>query len=542
MSSDALPIDDELLRHSRFLRGLAGKLVGPEEAEDVLQDAWLALRDRPPRAASKLRGWLAIVVANLARNRRRGDERRRLREESIARPEREEPAASALEQLELQRVLGELVVSLPPEQRIVLYLRYFEDLTPSAIAARLGVPLKTIQTRHTRALATLRARLDERSKGDRSEWVSALLPWARRQATGTRAPGLGKLAAGTLAVAALGLVWFVRGEHSGEAGAMSVAAGPGEPTSAVPAAAPLEPRIATPTASSRVEITPDVQQSAREEPPPGNSAERTVFVIEVDLARVRSLGWPRPEANDQQALERTAAVIERRFAAMRRSVDLSIDPARSRIELRLSSSGARDRELCSELLQGMGICEFFWAVDEDLVLALNLPFDLRAEREKLDAWRQTNPSSPLELFHSIPTNAGGPHPRLCWMTPLFGNLEGRGLEGSPLPVLLPDRLEDHVGAGSVLRCAAETDDFGYPALSLELRETRWDDFLRLTWSRLDSRLALALEGRIRSAPTVNDVHTRGRMLVEGRFTRPEVERLAEQIAGSQGPLRVVQAR
>lgn len=32
----------------------------------------------------------------------------------------------------------------------MFYLRYFEDLMPTAIAARLSVPVKTIKTRHTR--------------------------------------------------------------------------------------------------------------------------------------------------------------------------------------------------------------------------------------------------------------------------------------------------------------------------------------------------------------------------------------------------------
>ncbi|NOT32141.1 MAG: sigma-70 family RNA polymerase sigma factor [Planctomycetes bacterium] len=48
----------------------------------------------------------------------------------------------------LRGLAGELVGALPEEQRTVLYLRYFEDLMPTAIAARLSVPVKTSKARH----------------------------------------------------------------------------------------------------------------------------------------------------------------------------------------------------------------------------------------------------------------------------------------------------------------------------------------------------------------------------------------------------------
>lgn len=179
------PRSEELLAHAHFLRRLAARLVGPDEAADVVQEAFATALASPPRARAgqgSLRGWLAIVVTNLARNRRRATGRREERERRASRPERVDAhleSAQALERLELQRLLGELVVALPEEQRTVLYLRYFEDLRPAAIAARLGVPGKTIESRHTRGLAALRRALDERSGGDRAAWVSALAPWVR---------------------------------------------------------------------------------------------------------------------------------------------------------------------------------------------------------------------------------------------------------------------------------------------------------------------------------------------------------------------------
>ncbi len=46
---------------------------------------------------------------------------------------------------------------LPPQQRAVLVLRYYEDLDDAAIAAVLGWPAGTVRSTASRALAVLRA-------------------------------------------------------------------------------------------------------------------------------------------------------------------------------------------------------------------------------------------------------------------------------------------------------------------------------------------------------------------------------------------------
>src|SRR5262249_32754635 len=141
-----------------------------------MQEVYAATLERPPLALRSLRGWLARATVHRAQNAARGERRRGRREEAAARPERVEHEDTPLERLEIQRVLIELLMTLPAEQREVRYLRYYEDLGPEAIAARLAVPVKTVKTRHTRALAELRERLDRRSGGDRAAWMSALAP------------------------------------------------------------------------------------------------------------------------------------------------------------------------------------------------------------------------------------------------------------------------------------------------------------------------------------------------------------------------------
>jgi RNA polymerase sigma-70 factor (ECF subfamily) len=62
------------------------------------------------------------------------------------------------EQVERQ-ALWRHVLALPPRQRAVLVLRFYEDLTEAETARILGVAVGTVKSQGARALATLRERL-----------------------------------------------------------------------------------------------------------------------------------------------------------------------------------------------------------------------------------------------------------------------------------------------------------------------------------------------------------------------------------------------
>ena len=65
----------------------------------------------------------------------------------------------------LNRRLRQLVATLPEKPRMVMVLRYQEDLTPEEISDVLEMPVRTVKSHLQRSLAILREKI-ERSMGD----------------------------------------------------------------------------------------------------------------------------------------------------------------------------------------------------------------------------------------------------------------------------------------------------------------------------------------------------------------------------------------
>ena len=165
------------LADDRWIQGLAGSLIRDgSEAEDALQETRLALLRSPPPRLADPRPWLARVVLNFLRKRRRGEARRKRREHLVARREPLDASPQeAIERVELRQQLLEEVLALREPYRSTLVLRFFEDLRLQSIAASEGVPVNTVKTRLARALGMLRRRLDARYGGNKA-WVVLLLP------------------------------------------------------------------------------------------------------------------------------------------------------------------------------------------------------------------------------------------------------------------------------------------------------------------------------------------------------------------------------
>jgi RNA polymerase sigma-70 factor (ECF subfamily) len=59
----------------------------------------------------------------------------------------------------LSRTLRRIVETLPEKARMVIILRYMEDMDPAEIAEALDMPVNTVKSHLRRSLATLREKL-----------------------------------------------------------------------------------------------------------------------------------------------------------------------------------------------------------------------------------------------------------------------------------------------------------------------------------------------------------------------------------------------
>ena len=150
------------IRSDRLLR-VAFLLTGNwDDARDAVQDAlegilprWSRLADSDKRDAYVRR---CVVNACFAAIRKRG------RSRPVAEPEllpeakvHADPASAIANADEAWR----LCTSLPPQQRAAVVLRFYQDLSFAEVGAALGCPEATARSHVHRALAVMRARLEE---------------------------------------------------------------------------------------------------------------------------------------------------------------------------------------------------------------------------------------------------------------------------------------------------------------------------------------------------------------------------------------------
>lgn len=127
-------------------------------AEELAQDVFLKLYRELPRLQSPehVKFWLRKVISHRAMDYARSAHRRR----EVALEEIPEPAVrQSGGDLLLDASLRKLVASLPEEARMVIVLRYQEDMEPTEIAGALGLPVATIKSRLRRSLALLRGKV-----------------------------------------------------------------------------------------------------------------------------------------------------------------------------------------------------------------------------------------------------------------------------------------------------------------------------------------------------------------------------------------------
>lgn len=145
-------------------------------AEDLVQTAFakLYLNWNKVQRAQSMDGYVRRILVNEHNSLwRRSYKRREVSTDQL--PDHVPAPAGSGPDSEQSQALWEFVQTLPKKQRAAVVLRYYEELSEAETAAALGVSVGTVKSQTSRALASLRARVDnhpslnENARNDREE-------------------------------------------------------------------------------------------------------------------------------------------------------------------------------------------------------------------------------------------------------------------------------------------------------------------------------------------------------------------------------------
>jgi RNA polymerase sigma-70 factor (ECF subfamily) len=144
---------DRLYRYALMI------LADPSAAEDVLHQVFTKLlkMNHQTLQINSCENYLTTAVRNECY--RTLQDRRR---EVVRTAPLLEPAAPTQNNEEEREAVEKVLRSLPPDQREVVHLKVYEDLTFSEIADRLGVSLNTAASRYRYAMEKLRTLLEKK--------------------------------------------------------------------------------------------------------------------------------------------------------------------------------------------------------------------------------------------------------------------------------------------------------------------------------------------------------------------------------------------
>ncbi len=180
LTGDSVAFEELTRRHAGMVMETCRRLLGcGADAEDAAQATFMVLLRRAGALTDEgdVGGWLhrtaVLVSRNAARARRR--QARHEKEAAVMRPASEAAPAEDRRWKELAGGLDQALDTLPAVQRRALVLCYFEGLSQSQAAARLGQPESTLATRCARGLERLRERLGSRERAPGAAALGALL-------------------------------------------------------------------------------------------------------------------------------------------------------------------------------------------------------------------------------------------------------------------------------------------------------------------------------------------------------------------------------
>jgi RNA polymerase sigma-70 factor (ECF subfamily) len=160
-AGDESAVGELIDRHAGRLYGVARTLTGNDaDAEDVVQETFAGACESAGsfRGESSVKTWLTKILVRRAAKTRRSGRRWNLNFLSRSAPPAPAAAKTPTDGVDSRLDVTEMLARLSPEHREVIVLRELQGLSYEEIAAALGVPRGTVESRLHRARRELKDR------------------------------------------------------------------------------------------------------------------------------------------------------------------------------------------------------------------------------------------------------------------------------------------------------------------------------------------------------------------------------------------------
>ena len=152
-----------MLAYGPGLRSYFRRKVGPAEAEDLVQEVFLAMQARGPlQDTEHVNRYLFRVAANVVAKRRRPgqwDWSGQAELDEVELQDALSPERSVIARETLSRLLAALK-ELPPRSAQAFALHRFDEMTYGEIAAHMGISVKAVEALMKRALERITALME----------------------------------------------------------------------------------------------------------------------------------------------------------------------------------------------------------------------------------------------------------------------------------------------------------------------------------------------------------------------------------------------
>lgn len=149
-------LEDAYAAYAPTVLAYVSRYVGRDEAEDVTQRTFLDVWRHAGRydPAQRFTGWLFTIAHRRAVDALRARRHRVVDVESLRELSGEDGREMVSRFADAADVRA-AVAQLPDHERVVVEMRYFDDLSQREIAERLGVPSGTVKARASRGIRRL---------------------------------------------------------------------------------------------------------------------------------------------------------------------------------------------------------------------------------------------------------------------------------------------------------------------------------------------------------------------------------------------------